>query len=508
MKLGFLEDLQKEVEDPIAHFEALAAQMTQEEKDSQVLARIDISNMEDIEEDEVKPKPYFRTTHLGIPLLLRIYYELNLDKLAAKIDSEVNVDFNFQDFFQYYFIVHYLFPIYYVDSFELQNYFFCRMDFDGPKHCEQFYGIIRVYEKDVRDWLRASLDPEDFEFFDAHYQQLMQNTMQQHFSGREIVSHYLSVIDFKNISDFGWMTMDYIAYVVLEIIVQRMRNYHSQVKVAQSLTSLYCYNIYGDVWVCAFKDTVTDKLFKLSGIKPPAKFISTTDIMNMYPEEAVFSKALIEYVEGLPGERKDVKASKNNETAQVLEIKKDEHLEFKSRHIRNLAQALPLRYFYKLGLEPILKKIGRQHKLNFDVAQANKYLLAIHSSFLYEFCYNSNLRLISPFENKFSVMQLLRFYRCMASFMDDVRAAIAKFLGPEQSQEFKKIYQRDFDLPLRGHRDLIETVLGQSMKNFVIDDKLANGYVVYDLIVKCMVFYLCKKFEFEFNMANFNMLIF
>ncbi|MCF0231714.1 MAG: hypothetical protein HUJ63_05500, partial [Enterococcus sp.] len=506
LKLGYLEDLLLEIEDPISHFEKLAAKMTQEEKDSQILARIDIDTLRSSKNSNYNEKRLFPVTHLGIPLMLRIYEDLKLDKLAKKIDAELNVDFNFEDFFRYYFIVHYLFPIYYLDSFELKKYFFCRLDFDGVTQCEQFYSLIRIYEKDVRDWLRQVLDPQDYQYYDAHYQQIIQSSIKKHFAGKDFISHYLSLVKFKNRAKLGWMTMDYVAYVVLEIISKKLRSYHSLVKIARSLSNLYCYNIYGDTWALTFKDTVSDKLFRLVGLKPPSKFLSTQDIIEIYPANT----ALKENLSLIQQNSAKTNQSKVNGSKQqrIVELKKNEKLDFKSRDTRNLGQALALRYFYLLNLEPIIVKIKKQHRLNFDPALANKHLLALHSSFLYEFSYNPNLRLLSPFDNQLSLVQLLRFYRCITPFAEAVQSSIEKFLGPKPSREFSEIYERDFLLPLRGHLQLIENVFSQSMKNSRVDYKLSKGFSIYDRLVKSMGFYICKKLKQPFNMENFNKLVF
>jgi transposase len=71
--LGYLDDLQKEYPDPVAHFKEVARQMTKDEKSKRgVTLNIDMN--------ETLPEETDNRKNLGYAAILKIYYELKLDQ--------------------------------------------------------------------------------------------------------------------------------------------------------------------------------------------------------------------------------------------------------------------------------------------------------------------------------------------------------------------------------------------------------------------------------------------
>jgi transposase len=87
MKLGYVNDLKKDYEDPILHFREVARKMTEEEKEKNKIDMI-------INMDEKLPGGSVGAKNMGYSIPLKIYHELGIDAfLKGKAQSE-KFDFN------------------------------------------------------------------------------------------------------------------------------------------------------------------------------------------------------------------------------------------------------------------------------------------------------------------------------------------------------------------------------------------------------------------------------
>ena len=120
--LGYLDELEKQYPDPIAHFREVARQMTEEEKAQR---RVQFT----VDMDEELPVGAIGTKNLGYAVPLKIYHQLGLDKfLKGKALSE-NFQFNTNSIMLLLVMARLLKPGSKKAAFEMKNRFFERFDF-------------------------------------------------------------------------------------------------------------------------------------------------------------------------------------------------------------------------------------------------------------------------------------------------------------------------------------------------------------------------------------------
>ena len=120
--LGYLDDLEKQYPDPIAHFREVARQMTEEEK---ALRRVQFT----VDMDEELPIGAVGAKNLGYALPLKIYHQLGLDKfLKGKALSE-DFKYNTNSIMVLLVMARLLMPGSKKAAFEAKGRFFERFDF-------------------------------------------------------------------------------------------------------------------------------------------------------------------------------------------------------------------------------------------------------------------------------------------------------------------------------------------------------------------------------------------
>lgn len=85
--LGYLDDLEKEYDDPIAHFKEIARKMTEEEK---LKNKLTLS----IDMDEKLPPDIDSRKNFGYAAILKIYHELELDRFLKNKSRHKNFEYN------------------------------------------------------------------------------------------------------------------------------------------------------------------------------------------------------------------------------------------------------------------------------------------------------------------------------------------------------------------------------------------------------------------------------
>jgi len=120
--LGYLDELEKQYADPIAHFREVARQMTEEEKSTR---RVQFA----VDMDEELPVGAIGTKNLGYALPLKIYHQLGLDKfIKGKAQSE-NFKFNTNSIMILLVMARLLMPGSKKAAYEAKDRFFERFNF-------------------------------------------------------------------------------------------------------------------------------------------------------------------------------------------------------------------------------------------------------------------------------------------------------------------------------------------------------------------------------------------
>lgn len=127
--LGFLDELEKEYDDPISHFSLLAKQMTEEAKNKELPLDFSFSSDETIDPSAVLRK------NLGFSILSYFYHKLKINNFFINRQRNLNIDYSLNNIFQMLVYSRILDPCSKKSSFEnMDNYF---LDFN--------FGINDVY---------------------------------------------------------------------------------------------------------------------------------------------------------------------------------------------------------------------------------------------------------------------------------------------------------------------------------------------------------------------------
>lgn len=144
--LGFLDELEKEFDDPIAHFTKLAKEMTIQEQLKNLPLELSFDLKEKISENDVNRK------NLGFVVLSYFYHLLELDYFWNNRQKTVNTKFNLNQIFQFLIFSRILNPSSKKSSFESKDDYFFDFDFslqDVYRALTKFY----PYKKDLILWI-------------------------------------------------------------------------------------------------------------------------------------------------------------------------------------------------------------------------------------------------------------------------------------------------------------------------------------------------------------------
>jgi len=123
MKIGYLDQFEKEMDDPISHFEALAQKMTEEEE-SQSYATFEFNTKTHMQvgEDNVK--------NLGYIVLSKIYHELGIDKYLLSRQRKGKFKYNTNSIMQLLVFSRIIFPGSKLFAYKNKESFFERFNFE------------------------------------------------------------------------------------------------------------------------------------------------------------------------------------------------------------------------------------------------------------------------------------------------------------------------------------------------------------------------------------------
>lgn len=122
--LGSLEDLQKQYDDPIAHFKEVIAEMNKEEKKKNLPMSVTLNKLETLDSSNTNRKNF------GYAALSKIYHELEIDKfLITKFKSKDVSEFKINNIMKLLAFSRALFPNSKKATYENRDVFFENADF-------------------------------------------------------------------------------------------------------------------------------------------------------------------------------------------------------------------------------------------------------------------------------------------------------------------------------------------------------------------------------------------
>lgn len=148
--LGYLDDLEKIYDDPIAHFRKIARQRTQEEAAAAEPIRLTIDTRTRIAQYEVGLK------NLGYAVLEKLYHELGIHTFFARHENRLNIDFNLNAIFRLLVYSRILAPGSKKQAYDQQDQFFETM---APS-LESVYRSLDYFDRfslDLQAWLNEAV---------------------------------------------------------------------------------------------------------------------------------------------------------------------------------------------------------------------------------------------------------------------------------------------------------------------------------------------------------------
>jgi transposase len=121
--LGYVHDLQKEFPDPIAHFKEVVAQMNIDEKENKKLTL-------EIDLNEKLPAKSHTRYNMGYAVIMKIYYELELDRFFNNKARHESFEYNTNSIMTLLIITRILHPCSKKRAYEYKDMFFERFDFE------------------------------------------------------------------------------------------------------------------------------------------------------------------------------------------------------------------------------------------------------------------------------------------------------------------------------------------------------------------------------------------
>ena len=120
-RLGYLEDLKKEYDDPIAHFNIVAKELEQEYKSNKIITEHIINESLPVGDNHL---------NLGYFALKKIYTELGLDTFFKDFQNKYKCEYSFNDIFFLTTISRILLPNSKKATYENKDLFFEKNDFE------------------------------------------------------------------------------------------------------------------------------------------------------------------------------------------------------------------------------------------------------------------------------------------------------------------------------------------------------------------------------------------
>lgn len=148
--LGYLDDLEKQYEDPVAHFREIARQRTQEVASANEPIQLSIDPSAEIDEYEIGLK------NLGYAVFEKLYHELGVHTFFQRHENRLKIDFNLNAVFRLLVYSRILDPGSKKQAYDQQSQFFETM---APS-LESVYRSLDYFDRfslDLQSWLNEAV---------------------------------------------------------------------------------------------------------------------------------------------------------------------------------------------------------------------------------------------------------------------------------------------------------------------------------------------------------------
>lgn len=151
--LGYVDELQQEYEDPIAHFEEEVQTMKQSQQEKQAPLSMDFHPKTRLQQGETNRK------NLGYAALSKIYHELDLHTFLKNRQRHTKSDYDANNIMKLLIYGRLLYPSSKRHTYEIKDRFFERTDFslDDVYRCLSF---LSPYKDDLQHWIHQRIQEQ------------------------------------------------------------------------------------------------------------------------------------------------------------------------------------------------------------------------------------------------------------------------------------------------------------------------------------------------------------
>lgn len=144
--LGRLDELQKQFQDPVAHFKKVAEERTNELKNAKTTTTtIDMLETLEIGEDDIK--------NVGYVVLKDLYKELGLDKFWKRILAKTSIKYDLESVFRLLVFSRILYPGSKKETFDNKDVYFEDIDGFSLKDMYRALDVFDEYSEELQKWI-------------------------------------------------------------------------------------------------------------------------------------------------------------------------------------------------------------------------------------------------------------------------------------------------------------------------------------------------------------------
>ena len=490
-KIGYLEDLQKEMDDPIAYYTELAKQMTRQEKEFNLLDTLPY----DPKGEAARVDPPI--TNLAVPVLLQIYEQLEIDPIFRKLEKEYDLDYSLADLCKYVIIKCFVFGGHYTNDLEPKELFFTELDFKGIDDFREGISILNDNRKRIYDEFKSKIIGDDFAGFDNKYKNFFKNFYSPLKDYNPILRYYTEIQPTPVESLVGHALLHYFSYFLIWYMMDQMDGRYSDRDIVYSLANLNCYQLSQDLWHCDFANVCSREIFHRLGLTPAKKYMGTEDIKKLYPKNSKFKKEFADV--------HNLEFVYSAEDKNSFPIRKNEAIKIGSKNCINLGQALPIQFMQKIKFHHIVAALGNKEHFDFMPYAAVRYLLFTQSVQHGDLPLNMYSRRNCPYNTKFNYQDLVELWDSLSPFEKITLKHLKKYFGEEKYDDFMAKYEEIFRPHYEYYIQRVVYYLDMFFGSVTIEQgKTFHGLLLFDLIAKAFFYDIKDDLCLDFTEENYS----
>lgn len=209
MNVGYLEELQQQYDDPIAHFQEVARKMTEEQNTEDTPTNITLDTSKPLEPGNSLVKNY------GYAALSALYHELRLDVFSRGRQRDLETDYSLNSVLKLLVYGRILYPGSLRQIYEKRDKFFDKMIFSLDDVYRSFTYLHR-YKAQLQDWIiermresYGNYDDELYYYVTNHYVEVDEQDRQPRSSSDSKEHRVDPIVQMGLFVDKNWLPLSY-----------------------------------------------------------------------------------------------------------------------------------------------------------------------------------------------------------------------------------------------------------------------------------------------------------